>query len=207
MKNVTSYLLVAALLTSPALFAQDTGQQQPNEGQTEQQLNEQRPQETQPELGEPIPTPEPRRADTPEVGDEPVEGAPEQPSGAAESPTSATEGSMFIEQESAEQVLASNLLGYSVTNLQGENIGQVEDLILDQNMQPVGLVIATGGFLGLGAKHVGLPMSEVQIDRENKIVQVNLTKEEFNKAPPFTVQKEEQNGRKEGESGGGMSGQ
>ncbi len=111
--------------------------------------------------------------------------------------TNSSGASRFIEQESNEQILVTQLLGYSVTNLKNESVGHVKDLILDRNQRPVGMVISVGGVLGLGAKHIALPMNDVQINRANKIVQLNFSKDELNKAPSFTAQKPVQSERKE----------
>ena len=214
MKNLTSYLLATALLASPVLLVQ-AAEQQPVDGQqTEQAQNQQAP-TTPPAAPAPseqgggdqpegIPSPAaPEQENQPEgMGQpsEPADETPEQPSAAG--------GSKFIEEESAQETLASNLMGYSVTNLQGQNVGQVEDLILDQDNRPVGLVISVGGFLGLGAKHVALPMSEFQINRENKVVQVSFSKEELNKAPSFKAQAPAQGGQEESApADGGTTGQ
>ncbi|EAR21713.1 PRC-barrel domain-containing protein [Nitrococcus mobilis] len=185
MKNITSHLLLAALLIGPASFAQAADQRAADSQPAEHA------QRTQPAA----PTQEGiEQTESRSGSSEPTEKAPEQ-SNAFETP-------MFIEQETSEQILASQLLGYSVTNLKNENVGHVKDLILDQSQRPVGMVISVGGFLGLGAKHIALPMSAVQINRANKIVRLNFSKEELNKAPSFTAQKPAQSERKEQESAG-----
>lgn len=213
MKNLTSYLLATALLASPALLVQ-AAEQPPGDGQqTELAQNQQ----NAPNTGTPAPT-EPEDSNQPEGIPSPsapeqenqFEGMdqPSEPADETSEQPSAAEGGKFIEEKSAQEVLASDLMGYSVTNLQGQNVGQVDDLILDQDNRPVGLVVSVGGFLGLGAKHVALPMSEFKINRENKVVQVSFSKEELNKAPPFQTQKPAQGGQEEAApADGGTTGQ
>ncbi|MCO6441273.1 MAG: PRC-barrel domain-containing protein [Nitrococcus mobilis] len=189
MKNVTNYLLLVALLIGPALLAQ-AAEQQAADSQPAEHAQQTHPAAPMQEGG--------KQAEETGGSSEPTEQMLEQ--------SRSSETSRFIEQETSEQILASQLLGYAVTNLKNENVGHVQDLILDQNQRPVGMVISVGGFLGLGAKHIALPMSEVQINRANKIVQLNFSKEELNKAPSFTAQKPAQSEHKEEGSTGGPGG-
>lgn len=180
MKNLTTCLLAATLLATAPLLAL-AAEPQALDGQQAQPMPNQ-------DNGMPEP-----QADSAREGNDRMMGAdPADEAGArGQEYSSAASGSRFIERQSEQQMLASNLIGYSVTNLKNENVGRVEDLILDQTQRPVGIVIAVGGFLGLGAKHVALPLSEVQINGQNKIVQVSLSKDELDKAPSFTAHKQE----------------
>lgn len=65
----------------------------------------------------------------------------------------------------AEGNLASNLIGESVYNGTGEdaeNIGDVTDLVLDQDGNVQAIVVGVGGFLGIGQKEVALEYDLVQ---------------------------------------------
>ncbi|HET8702101.1 MAG TPA: PRC-barrel domain-containing protein, partial [Nitrococcus sp.] len=165
MKNLTSYLLTVALLVSPALLAQAAEQQGTEGQQTENAQPNQPPQDqtqTQDQTQNEERAPAPPQATPPSPGQErgnQSEGttSPNEPTG--QPSEQSVGGEKFIEQESGQQLLASKLIGSSVTNLQNENLGHVEDLILNQNGQATGLVISVGGFLGLGAKHVAIPLS------------------------------------------------
>lgn len=180
MKNLTTGLLAATLLASAPLLALAAEPQALNG------------QQAQPMPNQDNGAPEPQAGSTRDGNDRMMGADPANEAGAGgREYSSAASGSRFIERQTEQQMLASNLIGYSVTNLKNENVGRVEDLILDQSQRPVGIVISVGGFLGLGAKHVALPLSEVQINGQNKIVQVSLSKEELDKAPSFTAHKEE----------------
>lgn len=211
MKNLTSYLLAAALFASPALLVQ-AAEQQPADGQ--QPALAQQDQQNAPNTLNPPQTPLPPSeqgdSNQPEGmgnSDESTGQALDESTGQASEQSSTVGGQQFIEKATGQQMLASDLIGYSVTNLQNENIGKVDDLILDQDQRPVGIVISAGGFLGLGARHVAIPMSEAHIKPENKIVQVNISKEELNKAPVFKAPNEQNNGQKEESGSDSTSGQ
>lgn len=67
----------------------------------------------------------------------------------------------------AEGHLASNIIGQSVYNGMGdgaENIGDVNDLILNPEGQVDALVIGVGGFLGIGEKDVAIEYDLVKIE-------------------------------------------
>lgn len=203
MKNLTSYILAAALFAGPALLVQ-AAEQQPADGQ--QPALAQQDQQNAPNTLNPPQTPPPPS----EQGDSNQPegmGDSDESTGQASEQSSTVGGQQFIEKATGQQRLASDLIGYSVTNLQNENIGKVDDLILDQDQRPVGIVISAGGFLGLGARHVAIPMSEAHIKPENKIVQVNISKEELNKAPVFKAPNAQKNGQKEEGGSDSTSGQ
>ena len=67
--------------------------------------------------------------------------------------------------------LASNLIGqtvYSSSADDAENIGSVTDLVISEDGDVEGVVVAVGGFLGLGQKHVALEYDAVEwVQRDN----------------------------------------
>jgi sporulation protein YlmC with PRC-barrel domain len=56
---------------------------------------------------------------------------------------------------------ASKLVGIGVIGEETRAIGKVDDLLVDRSGRGVAVVIATGGFLGLGEKHVAVPFDAV----------------------------------------------
>lgn len=59
--------------------------------------------------------------------------------------------------------LASNLVGLDIYNAANEDVGEIEDLVLDSSMNVRGLVLSVGGFLGLGDRYVVVPPSTVKV--------------------------------------------
>jgi sporulation protein YlmC with PRC-barrel domain len=51
---------------------------------------------------------------------------------------------------------ASKIMGKSVYNLNNENIGEVNDLIIDNGKTIKAIVVGVGGFLGMGERNVAL---------------------------------------------------
>jgi PRC-barrel domain len=85
-------------------------------------------------------------------------------------------------------MLASNLMGLDVHNLKNEEIGEIEDLIIDNGKMLRGIVVGIGGFLGIGERRTVIEPASIVLTREAngslKAV-VNTTREDLKKAPEF----------------------
>ncbi len=51
-------------------------------------------------------------------------------------------------------MLSTNLIGKKVSGAGDENLGEVNDVLMDRNGNVIGAVIGVGGFLGVGEKDV-----------------------------------------------------
>ena len=80
-------------------------------------------------------------------------------------------GPKFFSKQESTDLLASNLIGQSVVNTQDETIGDVNDLVTDENGKVVAVLIGSGGFLGLGEKDVAIGFDDLRIvrDEDNNI--------------------------------------
>lgn len=85
-------------------------------------------------------------------------------------------------------MLVSNLLDADVYNLQNEEIGEVEDIIVDQGRVIRAVIISVGGFLGLGERNVAADPGSLVLMREAggdiRIV-ANTAREDLQNAPEF----------------------
>ena len=80
----------------------------------------------------------------------------------------------------------SDIKGTHVKNLQGQDLGEIEDVLIDPDTGQVRFVILeVGGFLGLGSTRVAVPLSAFQITKEgNKPKWVlDADKEKLKNAP------------------------
>ncbi len=81
---------------------------------------------------------------------------------------------------------ASEIKGTKVTNLQKENIGDIDELLIEPETGHVRFaVLSVGGFLGLGSTKVAVPWNAFQISKEGdkpKYV-LDATKDRLEKAP------------------------
>ena len=67
-----------------------------------------------------------------------------------------------------------------------DNIGSIEDVILDSSGQMVGVVAEVGGFLDIGDKHVMLPVEDVRlvpVDDTSYAYVTRMTEEQLEELP------------------------
>ena len=104
-----------------------------------------------------------------------------------------------IFQQTANQFLSSTLTDATVQSTEGENIGEVNDLVVNSNGMIEGVVIGVGGFLGIGEKDVAVRLDQITIqqqegDADDLTFVLNATREELENAPAFQTQQEQQAG-------------
>lgn len=107
---------------------------------------------------------------------------------------STEEGRIISEQETG-HVLVEDLIGMDVVNRQGESLGTVDDVVLDQRGRMAGLVLSTGGFLGVGAKPVGVAWSDLTTALDADVLTLGLTREQVASAPEFKTKKQKESER------------
>lgn len=68
-----------------------------------------------------------------------------------------------------------------------EDVGSVDDLIIDENGQIVAIVVGVGGFLGMGQKDVAIGWDDVTTsgDADELELRIDATREELRSAPEF----------------------
>lgn len=88
-------------------------------------------------------------------------------------------------REEYPQVLsASTLVGDKVTNPQGENLGEVRELVFDPDSGRVAYaVVALGGFLGLGEKLYAVPWEAFRLSTDEHKFYVDISKDLLKDAP------------------------
>jgi sporulation protein YlmC with PRC-barrel domain len=86
----------------------------------------------------------------------------------------------------AQDVRASKLIGMTVKNAQGENLGKIDDLIVDVNNERIYYaVLASGGIMGLGGKLFAYPVSLFRPGADKDELALNVDKERLKNAPGF----------------------
>jgi sporulation protein YlmC with PRC-barrel domain len=88
--------------------------------------------------------------------------------------------------ETAMAAKASALIGHTVRDPQGEDIGEIEDLVigLDSN-QVKYAVLSFGGFLDIGDKLFAIPVNAFHFDHEQNVFVLNVTEDQLENAPGF----------------------
>lgn len=72
----------------------------------------------------------------------------------------------FVSQMSADQFRSSKLVGLGVYGPNNERIGDINEVIVDQQGKVDAIVIGVGGFLGIGEKDVAVPFKSVEWVRD-----------------------------------------
>lgn len=83
-------------------------------------------------------------------------------------------------------VKASEVTGVDVKNLAGENLGKINEVVIDKAQGKVSyLVLNFGGFLGFGNKFFAVPWNMFAYNEEEDCFILNLNKEQLKDAPGF----------------------
>lgn len=81
---------------------------------------------------------------------------------------------------------ASTLKGEKVVNTKNEDLGKIEDYMIDlDNGRIAYCVLSFGGFLGMGDKLFMVPWNALTLDTVNKRFILDVDKEFLKKAPGF----------------------
>jgi sporulation protein YlmC with PRC-barrel domain len=97
--------------------------------------------------------------------------------------TGAFAADKMMDKRSATTQWASNLIGTTVKNLQGETLGKITDLTINDDRVTFA-IISHGGVLGIGDKLVPVPMKALTIT-DNKNATLDISKDKLATAPNF----------------------
>ena len=87
---------------------------------------------------------------------------------------------------------ANKLIGADVTNAKREQVGSIDELLIDKSGQVRGLVVSVGGFLGVGDRKVVLSWDDLAISRhDDQVVAVaSATKDQLKAMPEYKTPKQ-----------------
>jgi sporulation protein YlmC with PRC-barrel domain len=81
---------------------------------------------------------------------------------------------------------ADTLIGNDVYNADGEDLGDIKEIMLDVPTGEIAYaVLSFGGIFGLGEKLFAVPWSALTLDTENKRFILNASKKRLENAPGF----------------------
>ena len=81
---------------------------------------------------------------------------------------------------------AETLIGNDVCNQNGEDLGDITEIMLDTTTGNVCYaVLSFGGVFGIGSKLFAVPWSALKLDAEKKHFVLNMDKDRLNNAPGF----------------------
>ncbi len=94
----------------------------------------------------------------------------------------------IAEQKLTEYLAKDRLIGAKVKGPDGKIVGDIEDLIINNDGQVTGAIMGVGGFLGLGEKKVAVPLKSLGLevaDGKFEVTMTAATKDTLTAAPAF----------------------
>jgi opacity protein-like surface antigen len=79
----------------------------------------------------------------------------------------------YLTRQAPTDWTAEALIGRTVENRNGDNLGEINNVVINENGNVVAVVVGVGGFLGIGEKDVGVPFdvlefrTDAQMDRSD----------------------------------------
>ncbi|OHV85522.1 PRC-barrel domain-containing protein [Ensifer sp. LCM 4579] len=176
--SVAAGALIVGVAIAPMSFAQDTTTPATPETQTME------PAPVTPDAGEQAQTP-----DAPAMPDASQQA--QTPDAAATDTTTATAdaGAGYLTEQAEDQISANSYIGQTVYNANDENVGEINDLIIEKDGGIEAAVIGVGGFLGIGEKNVAVPFANIEANMQEDGLTLKLmtteTADSLKAAPEF----------------------
>ncbi len=88
--------------------------------------------------------------------------------------------------ETSRLIAADKVVGSSVENMKGDNLGKIDEIMVDKVSGEVAYaVLKYGSFLGMGGKLFALPWDVLQYDVGRSAYVIDLPEEKLKNAPSF----------------------
>lgn len=116
----------------------------------------------------------------------------------------AHEGQSMIPEARLVQVQkASKLMGMAVQNLQGQKVGDVQNILVDLSAgRVVALIVSSGGFLGMADELSAVPPTALRFTPDRDSLQLDASKEMLGSAPHFNQSAQWPDFSQPGQAGG-----
>jgi sporulation protein YlmC with PRC-barrel domain len=106
------------------------------------------------------------------------------PAGAQQQPQTRSQSRSDTATKDLSMVDENDVKGATIRNPQGERIGSVDHVVVDQKTGRVAFaVVGVGGFLGAGAKEVAVPWNRMQPADQPRSYVLNVDKQTLQNAP------------------------
>ncbi len=84
------------------------------------------------------------------------------------------------------RLTATSIIGDRVENLDGDNLGKIDNLMININSGSIEyVVLESGSFLGLGGKLFAIPFGQLYLNADKECFILNREKEYFESVPGF----------------------
>jgi hypothetical protein len=75
------------------------------------------------------------------------------------------------------------MIGKPVVNAEGQEIGQVRDLLMGQDGAVTQAIVDVGGFLGVGAKQIAVPWDQIAVQPDGNGITLPMARQQLETAP------------------------
>jgi chemotaxis protein histidine kinase CheA len=103
--------------------------------------------------------------------------------------TTTAQPSTQPQQSTAQQAqlatMGRQIVGKDVYGADNRNMGEVEDVVMGANGQVESVLVDVGGFLGIGARRVAIPISQIQLGEGDRLT-TTLTEAQAKELPAYT---------------------
>ena len=94
--------------------------------------------------------------------------------------TPATAGEAWYGRFSADE-----LIGKDVVNAKGDNVGEIQDVVVDPSSKAMYAVVSVGGFLGMGDKDVAIPFDQMRMNDRNANLMSETSADQLKQLPAY----------------------
>jgi sporulation protein YlmC with PRC-barrel domain len=149
---------------------------------------------TAPEAAQPAPpAPEAAKPEAPQPAAPPEAAQPEasQPAAPPEAAQPMPSTSEKMAAVPGDSVSVTDYYKQNVYDASDNTIGEVSDVLLDKDGHVTAVMLSVGGFLGMGAKYVGVPFNDLRMTEKDgkRYLVMDTTKDALTSAPGYQYDK------------------
>lgn len=93
------------------------------------------------------------------------------------------QGSTMAQDSELGQMRGEQVIGQTLYGAQGEEIGEIQDVVVSQDGSKPEFVVGVGGFLGIGERNVTVPIDQVQLQGDR--LTTSMTRESIEGLQPY----------------------
>ena len=80
------------------------------------------------------------------------------------------------------EVSTNEIVGQTLYGSEGEEIGEVSNVVMSQSSKQAAAVVGVGGFLGIGEREVTIPLDQIRRGQDNRLT-TSMTKDQIAQLP------------------------
>ena len=80
---------------------------------------------------------------------------------------------------------ADELIGKDVVNAKGDNVGEIQDVVVDPSSKAMYAVVSVGGFLGMGDKDVAMSFDQLRLGADDAILMSEQSEDHLKQLPAY----------------------